>query len=96
MHVSMADAEVVSLVRERGGRLYVWTEARRCCGGGMKYLSTGTEPARGREFRRVDVDGFALLFDAGRMGPPDELVLDVRGRRRKRVEAYWNGCVFAM
>jgi hypothetical protein len=26
--------------------------------------------------------------------PPDELHIDVRGRFRPRIEAYWNGCVF--
>jgi hypothetical protein len=31
---------------------------------------------------------------AGRM--PDVLEIGVRGRRRPRVEAYWDGCSFAL
>ena len=88
---------VDELVRARGGRLFVWTDPRRCCSGGDTYLKTDTQAEPGRSFRRVEgPDGFELYFDPGRMDPPDELHLDVRGFRRKRVEAYWNGCVFAL
>jgi len=87
---------VRELVRERGGRLFVWLERPRCCGGGATYLSTGDErPAEPHRFRRTYVDGFELSFDGGRLGDPEELHLELRGRRRMRVEAYWNGCVFA-
>ena len=92
----VASATVVDLIRERGGRLFVWTDPRRCCSGGVTYLLTGAEPRPGREFKRFDSDGFELWFDPGRMDLPDELHLDVKGLRKKRVEAYWNGCVFAI
>jgi hypothetical protein len=39
-------------------------------------------------------DGFELWFDPAGLTPPEELVLEVRGWRTQRVEAYWNGCVF--
>lgn len=96
MRVVLAKPEVSDLIRARGGRIYVWTYTPKCCSGGVTYLATGTEPERGRDFQRVDADGFELFFAHGRMDPPDELVLDVKGRRKKRVEAYWNGCVFAI
>ena len=38
----------------------------------------------------------ALWFVAERAAPPDELRLELKGRRRKHVEAYWDGCVFAI
>jgi hypothetical protein len=94
MKIVVSKAEVANLIHEQGGRLYVWTEAHRCCGGGVTYLSTGAEPKRGHDFRHVDVDGFELYLDPGNLRPPDELHLDIKGFRRKRVEAYWNGCVF--
>ena len=34
--------------------------------------------------------------DPAGLPPPEELVLEVRGWRTKRVEAYWNGCVFVV
>ena len=89
-------AGVRELVAERGGRLFVWADRPRCCGGGATYLSTGNErPTNPHRFRSTVLDGFELAFDGGRLGAPSELQLEVRGRRRKRVEAYWNGCVFA-
>jgi hypothetical protein len=97
MTAVVSSPEVPDLVRGRGGRLFVWTELKRCCGGGITYLRTGTDPARGRAFHRIEADGFELWLAASASDPPDELHLEVKGRRgRKRVEAYWNGCVFAV
>ena len=88
-------AEAVALVRVRGGRLFVWPDRQRCCHGAT-YLRTASDPPPGRTFRPVGgSDGFELWFPAG-VQPPDALHLDVRGWRTKRVEAYWNGCVFVV
>ncbi len=63
----------------------------------MTYLNTGSSPPPGkRGFRTVDVEGFELFFDPGRLDPPDELHFEIKGWRKKRVEAYWNGCAFAL
>ena len=92
----VASPEVAEVVRAQGGRLFVWTELQRCCGPAT-YLKTAVEPpGETRRFTLVDADGFALHFDPGRMSPPDELHLEVKGRRKRRVEAYWNGCAFAI
>jgi hypothetical protein len=87
-----ATDEVAAAVRERGGRLYVWTSAHRCCTGPLVLLETGAEPpdGRAREFRAHDAGGFQVLFDPGGRRLPDELVLELRGRRRK-VVAFWDG-----
>ena len=92
----VANAEAVRLIKDRGGKLYVWTDTHRCCSGGITYLKTDSEPKEGRRFERVDAEGFELWFAPGSHTPPDELHLDIKGSRRKRVEAYWNGCVFAI
>jgi hypothetical protein len=86
--------EAERLIRERGGRIYVWTDQQRCCAGAT-YLSTSSTPSRRRRFQQVDgPEGVDLFVDLGRRGAPDELHLDVGGWRHRRVEAYWNGCVF--
>lgn len=74
-------------MREHGGRLYVWTDRTRCCGGAMTFLQTAWDPPEGCE-------GFRLYLDSGRLEPPDELHLAVKGWRRKRVDAFWNGCAY--
>lgn len=98
MKVVLAEPSVAEAIRERGGKLFVRTDLHRCCGGGITYLVTRSEPEAGRTYRRFDADGFELFLDAGAKVPPDELHLDVRVRRkkRKRVEAYWNGCLYAI
>ena len=86
-----ATDEVAAAVRERGGRLYVWTSAHRCCSGPLVLLETASEPPKGAEhlFRSYDAGGYEVLLDMGRRRSPDELVLELRGRRRS-VVAFWN------
>ncbi|HET8527134.1 MAG TPA: hypothetical protein VFM81_10935 [Actinomycetota bacterium] len=85
--------EVDALVHERGGRLYVRHEHQRCCQGGATLVAS-SDAQPGRSYQRVDWTGFELWFDPGNLEPPDELHLEVKGWRSKRVEAYWDGCVF--
>jgi hypothetical protein len=78
-------------VRERGGRLYVWTRVHACCTGKTTLLETATERPRDPRlrFRELDAGGFALLLDLGAAPLPERLVLELRGRRR-RIAAFWN------
>lgn len=91
----IADEDVVAAVEQAGGRLFVWVDPRHCCGGAMTFLETGMAPARDRQFQRYEAPGFELWFDPGILGPPSELHLEMKGRRKKRVAAYWDGCAFA-
>jgi hypothetical protein len=86
-----AQDDVAAAVRERGGRVYVWTSAHRCCTGPLVYLEAGAEPPEGqaRPFRVYDAGGYEVHLDMGGQRLPDELVLELRGRRRK-VVAFWN------
>jgi hypothetical protein len=90
MKITSTD-EVRELARERGGRLYVWTSAHRCCSGSLTLLEAGTEMPREaeRRFREIDAGGFRLLLDMGGQRLPEELVLELRGRRGK-LAAFWN------
>ena len=92
----LATPEVGTFVREHGGALYVWRDTKACCGGAMTLLRTAAEDPSARCFARIEADGFELWFDHGNLAPPQELHLEVRGRHRRRVEAYWDGCVFAV
>jgi len=78
-------------VREHGGRLYVWTSAHRCCSGTLTLLQAGTERPSGaeRRFCEIDAGGFDVMLDVGARPAPEELVLELRGRRKK-VAAFWN------
>jgi hypothetical protein len=89
----VASSQARKLVQEQGGRLFVWTKTSRCCRP-MTYLHASTEaPDRG-EFRRLEAEDIELFIAAGNRTLPEILEIDVRGRRRPRIEAYWNGCAF--
>ena len=104
----VAGESVASLVKERGGRLWIWFDPHQFLGTATVYLMTSTEPLgttrltrrsrsarRPHRFREFDADGFTVLFDHGRMELPEELQLEVKGwGRKKRVAAYWNGAIF--
>lgn len=58
-------------------------------------LEASTEsPGAARAFVRFAGDEFDVLFDSEERGLPDELHLAVKGWRRKRIRAYWNGNSF--
>jgi hypothetical protein len=93
----LATAEARSHIRERGGLLFVWvTRPRGMIRGAIKFLRTSTEPPEDAfEWQRVETKGFILFLPPG-LRRPRELHLEVRGRFRRRVDAFWDGCVFVM
>jgi hypothetical protein len=92
----LASPEATALVREQGGHLYVWPKRLRCCRGVIFLESATTEPVRGVTFRFVAAEPFAVLFPEGIVRLPDELHVEVHGRRRRRLEAYWDGCAYVI
>jgi hypothetical protein len=89
-----ASAESIEFVHEHGGKLYVWAKRARCCHGAVTFLETSSEPGD-RPYRRVDANAIELYLDA-RLAEPETLVIEARGRRRKHVHAYWNGCAYVV
>jgi hypothetical protein len=92
----VASPEAVDLVRDGGGRLYVWTKSSRCCSGRLTWLEASTEPGEGRAFRRVEGAAIELYVPANLSHLPEELVVEARGRRRWHLEAYWDGCAWVV
>ena len=86
----IATNATVDLVRERGGRLWVWTRRSHCCGGGIE-LESSTEARPGRDFQLVAHEPFEVQL-ATAYPAPEELHVDVS--RRGRLKAYWNGCAW--
>ena len=88
----VASEPAASFIRERGGRLFVWPKANRCCGG--TWLCAALQPSKRIAFaRRDDVHHFELYLPAAIARLPDELQLELR-RFPLRVEAYWDGCAW--
>lgn len=105
----VASEQASAFIRENGGRLWVWLDPHRWMMESYIWLVTSTRPpgttrstqrmrsARmPHRFSTHEAEGFEVLFDPGRLTPPEELHLEVKGRsKRRRVMAYWNGFVFA-
>lgn len=93
-----ATTEAVDYVRHHGGHVFVWPlDMDAPTGGAVVFaLEASTEsPGPDGEFARFVGDGFDVLFETTEHGVPDELHIALRGWRRKRLRAYWNGNSFA-
>ena len=93
--------EAARLVRQLGGRLWVWASRPRLgCWGTPAYMHAATERPSGLSgFRLVSQtgkDGVEVWFRAPAGRVPDVLEIGLHGRRRPRVEAYWDGCLIAL
>ncbi len=91
----VAAPEVVDRVQAEGGKLFVWARSTRCCSGSVTFLEAATD-APAREFRSLGGDGFEVLLDARLARTPDELHVELHGRRRPRLAAYWDGCAYVV
>jgi hypothetical protein len=61
----------------------------------MTFLDASTRaPSDPQAYRRVGSGDFDVRYRQGRGTEPDELVVELRGVRRKHPVAYWNGCAF--
>lgn len=92
----LATTEVRSFIGDRGGMLFVWVKKRRPIRGALRLLLTSTEPPENAlEWQRVETIEFLVFLPPG-LRPPHELHLVVRGVLKRRVEAFWEGCAFAL
>lgn len=47
-------------------------------------------------FRQTPAAGLELWFRAPAGASPEVLQIEMRGKRHPRVEAFWDGCLFAL
>jgi hypothetical protein len=87
----VAPPDVRDFVADHGGRLFVWISVHRSIGRALCLLETSLEPpaGRGSDFRRISTPGFDLYLEARQRFWPNRLEFVLR--RRRRVEAFWNG-----
>lgn len=89
--------EARAFVQRRGGKLFVWPDRHRCCRVSLTFLQTSTDPPpEAFDYVRIDAEGFSVFTDPAIRRLPEELELQLRGRRRPHVEAYWDGCAYAI
>jgi hypothetical protein len=91
-----ATPEARSHIVERGGLLFVRLSRVVSVRGPMRHLLASTEPPPDAlDYQRFETPGFLLFLQPG-IRPPRELHVQVVGRIRRRVAAFWNGCAFVV
>ena len=91
-------SEAAEFIGQRGGRIWVWAaHPRMCCAGSPAWMHAATEPPAGLSgFSIVAAAGVQVHFRTAGGGQPGTLEIGMHGRRRPRIEAYWDGCLMAM
>lgn len=83
-------------IRARGGQVFVWAVSMAYGYQPVFSLEASTEsPGSGHRFERFTSGDVTLLLDTDGRALPDSVHLDVKGRFRPRLRAYWNGNSFA-
>ena len=96
--VSAAAADYIA---SHGGQVWVWAAyAQMCCAGSPAWMHAAMAPPDGvTGFRQLPADaapGLRIYFRPLGGQQPDVLELGIKGRRRPKVAAYWDGCLMAM
>jgi hypothetical protein len=91
-------SEAADFVRARGGRLWVWSVTpRMCCSGAPALMHAAAEPPPGvTGFTPAMSEPLEIWFRGPGGRQPDVLEIGLGGRRRGRIEAYWDGCLMAL
>ena len=77
-----------------GGVLYVRSRSHRCCSGAITMLEATTEaPSDLALYRACPAGTLTVMFASPGRGP-DQLTIELRGRKKKPPVAYWDGCAF--
>jgi len=93
----VASEEARQFVRQAGGLLFVWPRRSIANRLALTTLETSCEPPPGAlDFRRFEAGGFLAFLHPSMQSLPRHLELQVRGWRRRRVAAYWNGLAYVI
>ena len=91
----MVSDEARELAGAQGGVLYVRSQRHRCCSGPITLLDVTTAaPADAGDFVPLDAGGLMVQYRGDPEQGPHVLTIEVRGKRRRRLVSYWDGCAY--
>ena len=81
----------------RGGTLFLRVRHNRCCSGGLTFLDAATNAARhGDQYEALDESSPEVrLMHLGSV-LPSRVSVEMRGKLRPHLVAYWDGCAYRM
>jgi hypothetical protein len=83
-------------VATRGGTVFLRVRHNRCCSGGLTFLDASTSADRDLEYETVNAANPEVrLFHLGSV-LPEKVSVEVRGKVRPHLVAYWDGCAFRL
>jgi hypothetical protein len=84
-------------VNSRGGTLFLRVRHNRCCSGGLTYLDASTNASdRENTYEQIrDGSPAVLLHNRGSV-LPSTVSVEMRGRLKPHLIAYWDGCAFKL
>jgi hypothetical protein len=84
-------------VNSRGGTIFLRVRHNRCCSGGLTYLDASTNASDNAQSYEHVLDGNpkVLLHNRGSV-LPSSVSVEVRGRLKPHLVAYWDGCAFKL
>jgi hypothetical protein len=91
--------DAAEFARQHGGAVWVWSaRPRMCCASAPPYMHAAAQPPQQGTagFQRLPSAGVDVWFRAPAGRRPGSLEIALRGRRHPRLEAYWDGCLFAL
>jgi len=84
-------------VMSHGGVVFVQAKRSRCCSGTLTTLGIDTErPQNFVESAHEGASGIEVRYAGGVSGQPEELTIELRGKKRPRLAAYWDGCAYKL
>ncbi len=87
--------ETEVFIGEGGGLLFVWPSRSYGPQCTLTTLHASLDPPpRALEFRRIILPEFLLFVHPDMRSLPKELWVEVRGRKRPHVRAYWDGLAY--
>jgi len=101
LRIEITDIELSDQAREfvaaRGGTLYLRVRHDRCCSGGLTFLDAATSvPREGGRYETLSEETPTVrLFHRGSVLPA-KVSVEVRGKLRPRLVAYWDGCAYRL
>ena len=82
-------------IRDHGGTVFVRAHPHRCCTGSLTLLdTTTTPPPDSADFESFDTGEVGVRFHRGASGLPGQLIIELRGIRKRHPVAFWDGCAF--
>jgi len=93
----VASPDARSLVADRGSAFYVELRTPKCCNRSLTLLEVSTEPpADLDDFQRFEGEGVIVMMKTAGHRLPDELSIELVGKRKPKLRGYWDGCSFKL